>query len=128
MRRPLLFIIAPLTLALGLLTFDAQDAHAGCKLNLTIKNTTGSTIEVGKHRVKVKGGTWAKIVTQKETLRDGESVLHTWNATFKCSARRRYEFTYRIRNSENPGNLYTARYYPDASGWTTQQSFTWEIK
>ena len=104
----------------GALTLGASSAHAGCKIEIDVKNSTGHTITVNwkSSKVKVKNGIFKKLGTNSQTIGKGATKSHSYNADFGCNKKRQYKVYW------SGGGEDGWEYYPSTSGFTEKQSFT----
>ena len=103
-------------------------AHAGCKLNVYIHNQGTDLLEVSEIKVKVRGGLWKKFskwwkigVPGGMWFEAGEKKGGSYDATFNCQARRRYQVGYQCKSGKSIGGIWTD-YYPSSSTWTRNQT------
>lgn len=77
----------------GIVAMSASSAHAGCKIEIDVKNSTGHQIPVDwkASKVKVKGGVFKKLGTNSQTIGKGKTKSHSYNADFGCSKKRQYK-------------------------------------
>jgi hypothetical protein len=114
---------------LGLI-FLGSLSYGGCKINLLYKNVSDQDITIYKSKetaVKSKGGSWKSlgskwsgffhVVDLGAKLALNDTMGATYNATFRCNAKRRYRITYSCLN----GNSFT-KYYPSSDRWTKNQT------
>lgn len=106
-------------LATGLLTFGTSAAHAGCKIEIDVKNSTGHQISVDwkSSKVKIKNGVFKKLGTNSQTIANGATKSHSYNADFGCGKQRQYKVYW------SGGGEDGWEYYPSTTGFTTKQSF-----
>ncbi len=108
---------ALLLAALG--TLGLGTAHAGCKIEIDVKNDTGHTISVDwrDSKVKIKNGVWKKLGTNSQTIKKDKTKSHSYNATFGCNKQRQYKIYW------SGGGEDGWEYFPSTSGFTERQSF-----
>ena len=114
------FIIA-LTLLIA-----SYSAQAGCRINLSVQNTSNSTVRVNndyflnESSVRNPAGSWRAL--EKGKWHDGQYQLilnpgvkksDVYQAAFKCNKKRRYRIAYKCGQNGN-----RTKYYPSSTGWT----------
>ena len=126
-------------LSIGLFAV-ADSAEAGCDINLKVKNSTGSTIcvnnsDVNGSAVKVKNGTWKKLIkgswnSPDESIQvtNGSSTSDVYKASFKCSKKRQYKIRYNCGPCTTGASSSHTKYHPSSSSFTTKQTVTITLK
>ncbi len=115
----------------------ATQALAGCRINLYVKNTGKTTVDVKNDHwggddtaVKIKLGTWKNLHLSgwfydddKFSLDPIEKKGEEFRADFNCGSKRRYKVRYTCQSGKYRGSEFTD-YYPSSTGWTEKQSVT----
>ncbi|MEZ5730493.1 MAG: hypothetical protein R3E48_22490 [Burkholderiaceae bacterium] len=104
-------------------------AHAGCKINLTLKNTGRGPVVVkssdnaqGSSAVKSRNGLWTWIGLSSTPIQPGGQAHSVQSLTFGCGAKRRYRIIYECADGTQ-----RTQYFPAVDKWTTQQDYTMSI-
>lgn len=101
-----------------------RSAMAGCKINISMQNTSNGPVVVEMMQVKSKGGAWRDIQPRSgNTVRPAEKVSFVYSAAFGCKARRQYRYIV------SSGQCQKSTYYPNvppyspaSMKWTRQTS------
>lgn len=126
MKRTLVICAAALALGAGLVLPTSQ-AHAGCDINVSVRNADSAEFDIRPsiQKVKIKGGTWRRLDKgywgsgNRFEVDAGETYTDVYQAGFGCNKKRRYRFWI-----DCPDGSHRSVYYPSANGWTERQSFT----
>lgn len=133
----------------ALLLLPAHRAHAGCQINIYVKNTGSARLKVynkwahlpsDESSVKIKMGTWRGLYTggwwpgytpgstpsERFELDPGQQDGDNYRATFNCGAKRRYKIPYSCTEGKYANRSFT-KYYPSETGWTDKQSVTIQL-
>ena len=108
-------------------------SYGGCKINLTVKNTSNSNIVISNPNlqgsfqytsVRIKNGGWKSLSSgtwmrgqSSIQLKPGRRASDTYAAVFGCNLKRQYRVRYHCPN----GSEFT-KYYPSSSKWTKRQT------
>jgi len=119
----------------ALATVAGGAAHAGCKINLTLKNTGRGAVDVwardtaqGSSAVKSRNGLWSALGLPgayphgRAKIAAGGQARTLLHATFSCGAKRRYRIIYECADGTQ-----RTQYFPAVDKWTTQQDYTMSI-
>lgn len=110
----------------------ATPGHAGCKINLSVKNDENRSIKIlnannNDTSVRSNFGTWRDLRrggwysnSSLVTIGVGATKTDVYEAGFSCNSYRRFRIEYRCGSS----NKSRVQYYPSATGWTRSQSLT----
>jgi hypothetical protein len=115
-------MIAVMAIAIAFST--SISLEAGCKITITVDNDKSHPITVNwkESKVKIKGGIFKKIGTNSQTIPKGMSKNHAFSADFGCKKNRQYKIYWSGGGSDG------WVYYPSASGFTKNTSFTVKVK
>ena len=129
-------LFAPLVLVMMISSAWLNEAEAGCRLNVYVKNSgKGSLLVLNRKQmpetaVKAKMGVWRGLrqgfwFSGSDTINisTGQTKGDQYDAGFGCGAKRRYRINYLCTSGANKGSDFTD-YYPSAKDWTTSQTVT----
>ena len=102
----------------------AAASGAGCGVTVHVHNKTNSAIKVqwDKSDSRTNPGWWKKLGSGTTTIQASNTASKAFTLAFSCSTKHRY----RIHYTQGSNSGYA--YYPSASSWTTQSSFTVNVK
>jgi hypothetical protein len=111
-------------LAIAIAFSASMSLEAGCKITITVDNDKNHSITVNwkASKVKIKGGFFKKIGTNSQTIPKDKSKDHAFSADFGCKKNRQYKIYWSGGGSDG------WVYYPSASGFTKNTSFTVKVK